>query len=154
MAVRPGGKRRQVQRNAVCALARVDSRTAKAVIASETGRGKVMCFLSQVIEQIKSGEVRFSFRPWPQGVERVGVEYVRKPARPQIQERLTLAEDHREFARCRTCQGDRWQPVRVHGKLHFACKACWPAGNLAAIGAQKVDPKDVAMLESPMRERF
>ncbi len=159
MASRPGSRRRQVPFNAVCALARVDSRAVKAFIAGETGSGegqvgpRALEALSRVIEQIEAGEVLFFFNNWRKGEPQVGVEYVRKPARPPTQDRLTLAEDHREFARCRTCQGDRWQPVQVHDRLHLACKACWPVGNLAAIGARKVDPSDVAMLESKMRER-
>ncbi len=146
MAERPGSSRRKVPFSAVCALARVDPRAVKGFIAGEAvghAGPRALAALSHVIEQIEAGEIRFFGRG--------GVEYVRKPERRPIQDRLTLAEDHREFARCRTCQGDLWQPVRVHGRLHLACKACWPAGNLAAIGACRVDPSGVAMLEPKMR---
>lgn len=133
------GRRRSVPLGLICDLARLDVRAVKSFIADVAddpvwigARG--LAALSHVIEQIESGEVRVLIKG-----RRSEVEYVRKPARPPIQDRLTRFEDHREWARCRTCQGDHWQAVEVHGTLHYACRACWPAANLAAIGGRKVE---------------
>jgi hypothetical protein len=166
LAENPGRSRsrRKVPLNAICSLARLDSRAVKSFIAGATddnvGIGqRGLEALSRVVEQIESGEVRFFYNDAtaigsPTGEPKVGVEYVRKPDHPHIQDRLTRFEDHREWARCRTCQGDKWNPVEVHGALHYACRSCWPAGNLAAIGGRTIADSRLEVSQSAMRENF
>jgi hypothetical protein len=95
-------------------------------------------------------------RAAPSGEPRWRIEYVTKPRRrPPPEDRITRGEHHRQWAQCRTCQGDRWTPVVIHGAAHYACNACCGPAQWPAMGARKADDKQIlAMFESPMFEDF
>jgi hypothetical protein len=128
-----------------------EARHAQCGVMGNTTRDR----LSHVIELIEAGRLKIN-KKWGVGVgSSWEVEYIEPPSRrPPPQDRLHRAEDYREWAPCRTCQGDKWMPVEVNRAIHYACKQCWPDGNLAAIGARKLDPKDVALSQPKMREDF
>jgi hypothetical protein len=124
------GEWRRVPIEAVAAIAQLSRPT-----IYEARRGRMTedtrAILSKIIPQIESGEIRFRRvgRQWE-------TEFRRPPARrPPPRDRLTRAADHREWAQCRTCQGDRWEAIEMHGTAWVACAQCIPKSQWPAIGA-------------------
>jgi hypothetical protein len=121
--------------------------------------------LSRAIEMIENGDVRFirNFghlkdargRQMSEGPHWT-IEHVTKPkVRPPPQDRITRANDHATWARCRTCQGDKWTLVEMGGKDWYACNNCVGPVHWPAIGARKINDKPhVALYESRMWENF
>lgn len=113
--------------------------------------------LSHAIGLIESGRVKFHRTGGPaKGQPRWTIEYRDPPARrPPPEDRLTRAVDHREWARCRTCQGDRWTAVVCHGTLHFACNQCMGPGHWPALGARAANASEkLELSNSQIREDF
>jgi hypothetical protein len=110
--------------------------------------------LSHAILLIESGRVKFHRARGPaKGQPRWTIEYRDPPARrPPPEDRLTRAVDHRDWARCRTCQGDRWTAVVCHGTLHFACNQCMGPGHWPAMGARAANAGELP--NSQIREDF
>jgi hypothetical protein len=124
---------RRVPMRAIADLAGVDVQVVSAIRRGDRSKygAQALAKVGNVIASIENGEVRFRRRGqvWQP-------EFRRPPAvRPPPQDKLTRATDHREWARCRTCQGDSWKAIVMHGAAWVACAQCVPKSQWLAIGA-------------------
>jgi hypothetical protein len=125
--------------------------------------------LSRACEMIENGEVRFVFnrdsrtkrgkdeaRGAAGGREKWRIKHVQRPVRrPPPEDRITRAADHREWARCRTCQGEKWAAVVIAGAPWYVCLACSGPPHWPGMGARKADAVErLEMFESLVREDF
>jgi len=105
--------------------------------------------VARAIEMIESGEVRLVGTNTPHA----RIEWVAKPARTARLDRIHWADDHIEWAKCHTCAGDRWSPIVMGGRAHYACRQCvgplhWPTMGARAPNAVE----NVEMFGAAMRE--
>lgn len=126
--------------------------------------------VERALEMIENGDVRFvqqfdagqardakgHFLKREPGIERWRTEWVNKPKRrPPPQEKITPAGDHASWARCRTCQGDKWTPVVMNGRPYYFCAKCVGPVHWPGMGAKAADAKQrLAMFEQVVREDF
>jgi hypothetical protein len=120
--------------------------------------------LSAALEMIERGEVRFIFGlnqagkdGFQKGQERWRIEHVPRPARrPPPVDRITPVSQYRPWARCCTCQGDRFEPVVILGRPHYACRNCAGPPHWPGLGARKPDDDSerLALFEQSLREDF
>jgi hypothetical protein len=88
--------------------------------------------LSEAFALIEDGRIRF-LRDGPRWV----IEYRTPPnPLPWPQPRLVLKRDWQEWARCRSCGGNRWLPAEIPGAgAHMVCYQCEPPSQWRAFGA-------------------
>jgi hypothetical protein len=122
--------------------------------------------VERAVEMIENGEVRFinNFGKGPMvgnrhvksGIPVWTIEWVSVPKkRPPPQDRITRAEAHASWARCRTCQGDKWTAIVMHGAPYYACGKCVGPVHWPGMGAKKADAEQrLALFESSVREDF
>jgi hypothetical protein len=106
--------------------------------------------VARAVEMIEAGEVRLVGTNTPHA----RVEWVAKPARrPRPLARMHWAADHVEWVPCRTCWGDKWTPVVLNGRAHYACKNCVGPLHWPTMGARAPDAIEIVeMFKSAMRE--
>ncbi len=151
-----GNPDRVVPFRCIAALARLDRHT---VLRAQHGfmTDSVRVALSNVIEQIESGRVRFVRARGPaKGQPRWSVEYRSPPSRlPQPQDKITRSDDHREWARCLNCGGQLWQSVVIADAVWYACRSCVGRDQWPAMGARETNAVEkLALPESQMRQDF
>lgn len=126
--------------------------------------------ITRAVEMIENGEVRFVLHQPnlitvmkrrgglvnARGEPRWRIEWVTVPKRrPYPQEKITPADAHASWARCRTCQGDRWTAIEMGGREWYACDKCVGPVHWPAMGALKINDKSrLALLESRLQEDF
>ena len=133
----------------------VFARLAHAVELIETGQVRFIRWQSRLPGRIVRRPDGTRGRAAPAGEPAWQIEHVRKPSRPPRQDRITRAGDHAPFARCRTCHGDQWTAIEMHGAVYYACDRCVPPAQQAGMGAVKInDQSRLALSESSMREGF
>jgi hypothetical protein len=163
------GKQGRTMAN-VAALANVDKEWLKKL--RDYGYVHYPALLARVtraVEMIENGEVRFVLhQPMlatsggnralvnARGEPRWRIEWVNVPKRrPPPQDRITRADAHASWARCRTCQGDKWTAVEIAGADWYACNNCCGPLQWRGMGAKKIDAKPrLEMHESRMFEDF
>jgi hypothetical protein len=92
--------------------------------------------LSRIISWIETGQVR---------LRRCGQRWepeFRQPPEPlpPPQDKLTRAEDWRDWGACRTCGGRKWSAVALHGAAWRACANCVPRDQWPAMGGREPGP--------------
>jgi hypothetical protein len=142
----------------VANLARVDYMDLNNYLVGRKPLGPIkLARIAHVVRQVEDDRVRMyrtgrkGERGWFQEIE-----YRDPPERrPPPQDRLVRADDWREWARCRTCQGDRWRSIAMGNSFWYACRTCVADNQLPAIGARETDAVErLALPESALREDF
>ena len=129
---------RQFPTTVLAALARVDRMTLGMAMLYGRMSDALHARLSDLVRNIESGHVVTVLGPSRPGEPRWGVEYHSPPqCRPSAQDKITQAEDWREWGRCRNCAGDRWAPLVLRNRLAYACRACVPMEHWRAMGARE-----------------
>ncbi len=151
----------------VCALANAIPQHIKALRDYGYARGpRWLERVGRAIEMIENGEVRFvhnigkgpmrgriklktDMPLW--SIERVNVP----KRRPPPLEKIHCAADHASWARCRTCQGDKWTAIVMHGSPYYACDKCVGPVHWPGMGAKKADAEQrLALFEQNVRENL
>ncbi len=120
--------------------------------------------VARAIEMIENGEVRFTSnlgkgpmkgsRKLPTGEPLWTIEWVNVPKRrPPPLEKIHTADEHASWARCRTCQGDKWTAIVMHGAPYYACNQCLGPVHWRGLGARKPNAVErLEMYEQNVRE--
>ena len=117
--------------------------------------------VARAVEMIENGEVRFTSnlgkgpmkgsRKLPTGEPLWTIEWVNVPKRrPFPLEKIHAASDHASWARCRTCQGEKWNLAIMNGKRYMMCRDCvgpvhWPI--MGARASTKDEKEDFYVCE-------
>lgn len=127
---------RRVPMQAIADLAGVDVQVVSAIRRGDRSKfgPDALAMVGNVIARIENGEVRFHRRR-----QQWEVEYPAPPdPLPPPQDKLTRAIDWREFSCCRTCGGNRFEAIEIHGAAWRACANCLPRSQWPAIGGRPI----------------
>ena len=145
----------------VAKVANVDKQDLKKLRDHEFSRGPAwLARISQAVEWIENGEIEFVRVPNPRvGGKPAGsgwrIDWEPKPRRVPSLDRLHPAGDHVKWARCKTCHGDRWSPLVMNARGHYACRQCLGPGHWPALGARAPDGQQIlALFEPALRENL
>jgi hypothetical protein len=149
----------------ICALANAHRSEVKDLRDYGVSRGpRFLERIGRAIEMIENGEVKFinNFGKGPmEGSRKLKtdeplwtIEWVNVPKRrPPPLEKIHRAEAHASWARCRTCQGDKWTAVVMNRAPYYVCDKCVGPVHWPGIGAKRADAEQrLEMFEQNVRE--